>query len=442
MASVYSKNLQIYNAEQFKTSIGSLDQPYLYFTFGRVTSWPDENNPTQANTSVSTFNQMWKNMVGAKLLQGNDVRLGIRRYDWISGESYFQYDDCTCSMDMNDATHKFYVVTDEWNVYKCISNNRGGLSTSKPTTIDVNLVEQTADNYIWKYMYTLTDEEKLRFVTPEYIPVKTLTEDDGSLQWQVQEAARIGSIEAVKVINGGSGYSAPVVVTITGDGSSANATATINATTSAIESISIVNNGGDYSYADVSITANTGSGAIARAIISPPGGHGSNPVEELGGSFAIVNARLRGSETDVLDVDNDIRQIAIIKNPVLLDSDGEIASGSVYSQATTVFLAPVGGNYIEDEIVFQGVDPATASFKGTVLSWNSTLNRLRLIDVSGTLSSGPLTGDTSKTSRIYNGNNIDKAFEPYSGSLLYLNNIPPIQRAEDQTEDFKIVFSF
>jgi hypothetical protein len=441
MASVYSKNLQIYNAEQFKTSIGSLDQPYLYLTFGRVTSWPNDNIPTQANTSVSTMTQVWKNMVGAKLLQGNDVRLGIRRYDWNTGEDYYAYDDCTCSLDMNNSTHRFYVVTDEWNVYKCISNNNGKVSTTKPTSIDVSLVEQTADNYVWKYMYTLTDEEKLRFVTSDYIPVKTLVEDDGSLQWQVQQSAIQGSIQSVKVTNGGSSYTAPLTVTITGDGSGANAIASLNVTTSTVESITIINKGTSYTYADVTVTGATGTGATARAIMSPFGGHGSNPVEELGGSFVIINPRLRGTETDVLDVDNEIRQIAIIKNPLILSSN-TIASSLVYSQATTVFLSEVGGNYLEDEIVYQGASLATATFKGTVLSWNSELNRLRLIDVSGIISSGPVTGDTSKTSRLFNGLNLDKAFEPYSGSLLYLNNISPIQRADDQTEDFKIVFSF
>jgi hypothetical protein len=30
----------------------------------------------------------------------------------------------------------------------------------------------------------------------------------------------------------------------------------------------------------------------------------------------------------------------------------------------------------------------------------------------------------------------------YSGNLLYIDNIKPIQRAVDQTEDFKIILKF
>lgn len=444
MVSVYSKNLQIYNAEQFKTSVDTVGQPYLYFTFGKVNPWVDDNSPPQANTSVDSFNEVWKNMIGAKLIQGNDVRLGIRRFDWSSGESYYAYDDCACSMNMNDANVKFYVVTDEWNVYKCIANNNNGFSTSKPTTIDTSLTEQTPDKYIWKYMYTLSDEEKLRFTTTEYIPVKTLTEDDGSLQWQVQDHAIQGSIEAIKLLDAGTGYSTSSVpiISIVGDGVGANAFATVNATTTAIDSITISSKGASYTYADVIITTDTGSGASARVIMSPRGGHGSDPKEELGGSFIIINPKLRGTESEVLDVQNEFRQISIIKNPSVLGGES-LASNLVYSQVTTIVLDAVGGNYQEDEIVYQGLNLATAIFKGTVVSWTSSpeINMLKLIDVSGTPQSGPITGDTSKTSRLYQSTQ-QKAFEPYTGSLLYLNNLSPIQRAEDQTEDFKIVFSF
>lgn len=443
MTSVYSKNLQIYNAEQFKTSIETIGVPNLYLTFGKIDIWPDDNNPPQANTSIDAFNEVWKNMLGAKLIQGNDARLAIRRFDWTSGETYTAYDDCTCSMNMNDANVKFYVVTDEWNVYKCLANNNGQASTVKPNSLDTTFSQQTGDRYIWKYMYTLTDEERLRFTTTEFIPVKTLTTDNGSLQWQVQDNAEAGAIESIKVIDGGSGYSTTSlpIITIDGDGTGANAIANVNATTTAIQSIAISDRGQGYTFANVTITAAQGSGANARALISPPGGHGTNPVEELGGSFVIINPRIRGTESDVLDIRNEFRQIAIIKNPLLLGSN-VIASNVAYSQATTVFVDELGDNYIEDEYVIQGPTLETATFKGKVASWEPAIYRLRLIDVSGTISaSAPLTGLTSRASRQYR-DDISKAFEPYSGSLLYLNNISPIQRSEDQTEDFKIVFSF
>ena len=440
MASIYTKSMQIFNAENFKASIGDTSEPYVYFTFGKVDAWASEVAPPQANNSVDTFNQVWKNMMGAKKIVGNDVRLAIRRFDWVSGTVYDEYDDSEVTLDMNDPDVKFYVVTDEWNVYKCLGNNNGGPSTVKPTNINTYIAEQQADKYIWKYMYTLSDEEKLRFTTTNYIPVRTLTEDNGSLQWHVQNNAVQGSIGSIKIVNAGSSYTSTPTITITGDGTGAEAAATLNVTTSSIESILITNKGQNYTRANVAITANTGSGAIARVVMSPPGGHGANPVEELGGSFVMINPKLKGSESGVIDTQNEIRQIALIKNPVLRDGT-TIASGIVYSQTTKVVVEDGGDNYQEDEYVFQGVDLETATFKGRVVSWNSAQNLLNLIEVSGTLTAAALSGDTSKaSSQVLDS--IDKAFTPYTGSLLYINNITPIQRATDQTEDFKIVVSF
>lgn len=442
MTSIYTKSMQIFNAEQFKASIGDTSLPHVYLTFGKVDAWSSEVAPPQANSSIFTFDQVWKNMVGAKKIQGNDVRLAIRRFDWESGTIYTEYDDTEANLDMNDPDVKFYVVTDEWNVYKCLGNNNGGASTVKPTSINTYLAEQLADKYIWKYMYTLTDEEKLRFTTVNYIPVRTLTEDNGTLQWHVQNNAVQGSIGSIKIIDAGSGYSnvSPPTITITGDGTGAEAIATVNVSTTGIESVLVTNKGQNYTYANVEISSATGDGAAARVALSPPGGHGANPVEELGGSFVILNPKLAGSESGILDIQNEIRQIALIKNPVLIDGS-TIASGVVYSQTTAITLDPVGDNYVEDEYVYQGASLASSSFKGRVVSWNAALNLLNLIDVSGTLTTDPLTGDTSKASRQVQSS-VQKAFTPYTGTLLYINNIKPIQRSADQTEDFKIVISF
>jgi hypothetical protein len=442
MASIYTKSMQIFNAENFKASIGDASLPHVYFTFGKVDVWSSEIAPPQANSSVDTFNQVWKNMIGAKKIQGNDVRLAIRRFDWVSGTVYTEYDDSEENLDMNDPTNNFYVVTDEWNVYKCLGNNNGGASTVKPTTINTYMAERVADKYIWKYMYTLSDEEKLRFTTANFIPVRTLTEDNGTLQWHVQNSAVQGSIGSIKIVNGGFNYAVAntPTITITGDGTGAEAVATVNAATSNVESILITNKGQNYTYANVAITANnSGNGAIARVVMSPPGGHGANPVEELGGSFVMINPRIRGSESGVIDTQNEIRQIALIKNPVL--RNGTVASGVVYAQTTTVVVEDLGDNYVEDEYVFQGTELETATFKARVVSWNSAQNLLNLVDVSGNLTKDALKGDTSKASRLVL-DSIDKAFAPYTGSLLYINNITPIQRATDQTEDFKIVVSF
>jgi hypothetical protein len=440
MASVYSKSLQIYNAEQFKASIDLSTEPYMYLTFGKVVSWPNENSPAQANTSVLAYNELWRNMLGAKKIEGGDVRLGIYRHNWTANTVYNAYDDCACSLSLNDANNKFYILTDDWNIFKCISNNNGGISTFKPTSTITNSAVETPDKYIWKYMYSLTDEDRLRFTTDKYIPVKTLKDDNGSLQWQVQSSAIPGSIEAINVTNGGSGYTTPPDVLIVGDGSEAEAIARINTETTAVESIVISNKGLNYTFGNVVITSTSGSGANARIVISPTNGHGSDPVQELGASNIILNARVRGTEGDILDVANEIRQVALMTN-IRLKSTGNLASNLAYSQTMSLIMDQGTSEYQEDEIVYQGASVETATFVGTVASWNPAENRLELIDISGNPGTDILTGTNTRTARFVRFV-IEQDLRPYSGSLLYINNVAPIQRAEDQTEDFKIILSF
>lgn len=442
MVAVYSENLRVYNAEQFIKSVSDVGPTNIYLTFGKQTPWANDSVPVQANSSVSAFNEVWKNMIGAKLISGNDIRHAIQRFDWTANTSYAAYDDCLCSILMYRPNVKFYAVTTDWNVYKCLSNSRSSVSTVMPTQTKTDAAVEESDGYIWKYMYTVSAEERLRFTTQNYIPVKTLTVDNNSLQWQVQQNAIEGGIEAIKVLNVGSGYTNPnaVSVIITGDGSGATAVASVNTASNTISKISVTSTGTGYTYADVTISSANGSGAIAKAAISPPRGHGSDPVRELGGSYIILNPRINNIESGKLPIDNEFRQIAIIQDPVV-KSTSNIATNSVYSQVYTLTLDYGTTDYVEDEIVYQGSTLDTSYFRGTVVAWDSANSIVRLSNTVGTPQTDPLVGANSAASR-YVTSATDKQLKDYSGNLLYINNIAPIQRAIDQTEDFKIVIEF
>lgn len=444
MVGVISENLRIFNAEQFKESVSEAANSKVYFTFGRGYPWANDAAPDQANSSVTVFNDVWNNMVGAKLITGNDIRHVVPRHDWTTNTVYPAYDHCICSLRLFDPNVAFYVVTTDWNVYKCLANGNGAVSTVMPTSIATSGTSETADGYIWKYMYTISADERLKFTTDSYIPVKTLTQDDGSLQWDVQANSVPGSINVIKVTDGGSGYTnaATITVTITGDGSGAAATANVNTTTNTVSTISITNPGRDYTYADVTITVSgSGSGANARAIISPPGGHGSDPVRELGGSYLMINPRLRGSESDVLPINNEYRQISFIVDPILFGTTTNVASNTVLSQLTVLTLNGTSAEYIEDEFVYQGTSLATSTFRGRVYQWDSSNNIIKLTNTLGTPTTDILIGANSTGSRF-----VDSVTNPtlkrYTGELLYIDNIKPIMRDVDQTEDYKITFSF
>jgi hypothetical protein len=308
-----------------------------------------------------------------------------------------------------------------------------------PTQTITNAAVEETDGYVWKFMYNISSEERLRFTTDQYIPVKTLTLDNNSLQWQVQNNAVDGSISSYKVVNGGNSYNTAPTITITGDGNGAAAVAEINVSSNVVERIIVTNPGSGYTFADVSFSG-PGTGAEARAMISPPGGHGKDPLRELGGSSIMMNPRLNNDEDGKLSTANEYRQIAIIQDPKLRNTNNT-ASALVYDQTLRLTLSSGSANYIKDEDVFQGATSASAYFTGRVVEWDGANNILKLTNTRGVPQSDVITGINSATVRFVESIT-NKELRDYSGNLLYVDNITPLQRADDQTDNFKIVFKF
>jgi hypothetical protein len=436
-------DLRINNAEQLKESTSEPSpNTQLYICYGKVDAWANDAVPPASNTSVTQYYDIWSNMIGGKKLVSSDMMHVIPRYDWASGTTYVAYDDTNANL--VDGNTAFYVMNSDYSVYKCLANNSGTPSTVEPTSISPYIVTQTTDGYIWKYMYSVSDVEKLRFTTDTYIPVKTLSEDDGSLQYQVQSEAIEGAIHSIIVTNGGSGYSnvSNLVVTITGDGTEATATATINSVSNSVNVISMTSEGQDYTFATVTITSSDAgaTGATARAIISPPGGHGSSPLYELGGKNLMIDAKLRYSEDGVLPVTNDFRQISLLKDPHQRGTSNVLIAAS-FLQGYTLTLAGTG-DFQEDELVYQGVNVNNYDFRARVVSWDSGNNSLIVINTTGTpTTSKSLIGANSLSVRSVTG--IDEgALRKHSGRILYVDHHEPIQRSSDQIEDFKIVVKF
>lgn len=440
MSIVYSRNLEIFNAKQFKDSVSEASGASLYLSLGKCFPWANDAGPPLANTSVSSYYEIWDNMIAAKKITGNDIRHCIPRFDWTPGEVYYAYDNLLDTKDLMNPSTPFYVLTEDWNVYKCLSNNYGAVSTSKPSSISTTTDFETADGYIWKYMYSISSEEKLRFITNSHIPVKTLLVDDGSLQWGVQNNAISGAIHNIIVTNPGSYPANDISITITGDGKQANAYAITNPISQTLKEIIIDNKGLGYTYATVSIDSPTGEGAQTRAIISPVGGHGSDPLAELGGSNLVLNVQFKSSEDGRFPVTNDYRQVALIEDPKVYKSTVTMANTSV-AQVTILTLAGTSAEYVEDENVYQGTSMQDAAYSGKVVDWDSANQALKISNVRGIPTAELLTGETSGAARFIRV--IDTPdMQPYSGKLLYIDNIKPIARTVDQTEDFKIILNF
>ena len=437
-------NIRINAAEQFKEQVSEpTPNTQIYLTYGRTVAWPDDSSPPNANTSGVMVNEIWQYMIGAKRILGSDVAHIIPKHTWTANTKYFAYDDRNA--DLFNTAKPFYCVTSNFDVYKCVSNNSSANSTVEPTAITTDNTIQTGDGYIWKFMYNVPRGDRLRFSTDDYVSVKTLTIDDGTTQWSVQNSATSGAIHSIALDSAGDGYinADNIVVTVSGDGTStATATANINVATGIVSSITVTSSGTEYTYASVSISGGKGSNgntAIAHAIIAPYGGHGSDPLYELGGSAIILSPQIIGTEEGVFSVGNDFRQIALIQNPYLYDTSN-VAMNSAILQAKTVTTTGLG-DYDVDELVYQGGSVAAATYKGTVYAWDSGNGIATIINTTGTPTTGSLIGANTLTTRFITSTS-DPGLEFGSGKVIYADNLSPITRAADQTENFKIVIKF
>lgn len=433
MASLVTNKFRVHNAQQFFEAFSENANTIMYLGIGQATPFPNDNVPPVPNNTVDVIEYTpWNEMFAAKRILGSDTTHAIPRYNWSSGTIYVQYDNQATDL----TSDTFYIITDEFHVFKVLFNNNGAASTIKPT-LPGTLAQRftTADGYVWRYMYTVGTTSALKFLTNDNIPVQTLLSNDGSNQFTVQSGAIDGAIEIVLVTSGGSGYVSAPAVTILGDGVGAVATATFGG--GAVTGITITNVGSGYSRATISISGGGGASATARAIISPRGGHGHDAVEELGGRFIIMNTRLDGDEADTFSVANEFRQMTVIRDPFTFGTTDRAVS-VLQRQTYRYVMTGVSGAFQTDEFVFDG-----GSNTAIVVEWDIpdsilyTKTPLNLEFANGSILTGNTSGATGTISVVST-----PGLQPYTGDILYVENRVPIARATDQIEDIKLIIQF
>lgn len=201
MPNLVTNKFKIHNAEQFIESLSETSATNLYLFIGKVNAWSDENDPPAPTDSIAnTSFDYWRSMISAKKITSADVSHIIPRINWESNTSYTAHSQSNNEQSSNN----FYVVTDQLNVYKCLQNNvANGTSTIKPTGTGTGLIE-LGDGYKWKYMYTISPQDTLKFTTSEYIPVKKVgVLNDGSNQYTVEQSAVDGAIDIINRTSNG-----------------------------------------------------------------------------------------------------------------------------------------------------------------------------------------------------------------------------------------------
>lgn len=441
MTNTITPALQIYKAAQFVESVSEETANNLYLCIAKTNAWPVENTPNTPIVTASTEREFWEGMLGGKKITGADVRTVVHRNNWVANTVYTQYDQDD-PLFVGASNANFYVVTTDWHVFKCLFNNNGANSVIEPSTLTTGIVE-SEDGYIWKYMLTVSPFERARYSTDDYIPVQTLSYDNNSLQWDVQDTAIPGAILAIEVTNAGSGYTNAnsISVAIDGDGTAAIARATVNTVTNTISGIYMTAYGQGYSNAKITITDTAnGVNATAKALYSPYGGHGSDPLYELGGASAIISLRINPTDSPMLTTNAAFRQVGLVKDPIRYGTSN-IESNTYVSQMTEVTVSGANFDYAEGEYVYQGGNTGTATFIGLLAEWDAGNSKMKLTNVHGTPTTdtiiGANTGSVSFLTSVKNSEMIRN-----SGQLLFINNIAPIERDPDQVEEFKIIINF
>jgi hypothetical protein len=181
---------------------------FFYF-LGKINDWSGTHSSSESDTYASDTS-IRDNILYMKKVSPNDTSLVIKRYNWVTGQVWDQWDQTQIMIGK-----KFYVVNSQFNVYKCLNNKGGVVSTVQPTGTSTSPF-LTADGYLWKYMYNIPAFKQQKFVTADYIPVQKALTDTFYSKGAVQQAV---------LINGGSGYTSTPQTTITAVGGTTGDTA-------------------------------------------------------------------------------------------------------------------------------------------------------------------------------------------------------------------------
>jgi hypothetical protein len=245
-------------------------------------------------------------------------------------------------------------------------------------------------------------------------------------------------------LGGGSSNGLAISTRVYFDGDGTSASGIVNLSGNTVGSITVTSGKG-FSRCNVYLYG-TGTNANARAILSPKFGHGKNPAKELGATNVMISSKIGAvdsTEGGLISSNTTFRQYGILINPYKYgDSVAETIANanSAISQTTNISLI-AGTSYNLDEFVYQGTNANTATFSGYVNAQDT--NTVRLTNVIGTISIGaPLKGITTNPTGRVVVTKTNPELQPYTGDIIYAENITKKQRTDGQAENLKFVIRF
>ena len=530
MSAIVTDQFRILNANNFVESVENTNNSYYVFVglanptgagslvgYGRSSDWNSTTPPP--TDSFSYRSHSGDTMMFGKKVSSANIRRIIRRVDWTSGSRYEIYRDdysasnpspLTAANRLYDAN--YYVLNSDFKVYICIDNGSSGtnllgnVSQDEPTFTDLepSKAGNSGDGYVWKYLFTVSPSDIIKFDSTEFITVPNNW--SSSVDAQIRAVRENGDstvnenqIKHVYIEDGGEDYADGLgqEVDIIGDGQGAKAR--VDVVNGTITDVAVSAGGKGYSYGIVDLgTLNSNVASDKRAklipIIPPKLGHGSDVYTELGTDRVIVYARFDDSTKD-FPIDTKFGQVGIVKNPTKVGTSITYTDNTYSSLQAVKFSTVTGSSPIIGEEIRQSLAVSPNSGKvatGYVASYDletkvlkyfkdRSLNFNRVTkdqeDFSGISTSGRnyefenanisnnIVGTASSFSGSVditfsdatinpNGNKVinlgttfaqglsDSEINKGSGEIIYLDNRPIINSNPRQKEDIKIILEF
>ena len=520
MSAIITDQIRILNAKNFRASVIASENSY--YTFVGLPNSTDydsnwERTPPAPRDNFDQENDYWDTMLAMKKITSSDIMHVIPKRIWASGVKYDMYRhdiSVTNTAAVSSATNLyssfFYVMNRDFRVYICLQNGTspdnptGKPSLDEPlfTDLEPRIAGSSGDGYIWKYLYTLSPADIIKFDSTEFMPVPNDWETS-STNALVRDNAVNGSIKIVTVTNKGLNVGAANLqyrdVPIRGDGIGAECTITIDEN-SQVSSVEISNQGSGYTYGTVDLKAGGVPLGNVRpsfdVIIPPQGGHGRDIYKELGASSLLLYSRI---ENDSQDPDfvtgNKIARVGIVENPTELGSPA-ILNKSKASAVGALKLVGAGystaeftaNSFIRQQVAFgstafgrvvnydqntgvlkfwqdrnlvgfntaDGSDNINPEFGFDLVEFSNspdTGGELRVISDSGTNSNLSIDSTYTGVSTVINNRTYYFGLEfqggialpevqKQSGNIIYVDNRPSIIRSSNQKEDIKIILQF
>ena len=328
MPGIVTTNFRKHNAEQFYEAFSEADESRMYFFIGRSTTWADDASPPAPLDHIqATEYDVWNNMLAAKRIQTADVSYSVDRNNWANNTFYSDYSNSNDRLNVNT----FFVMTTDYNVYKCLynaganSSSHVANSTVQPTGTSTSTLS-TSDGYKWKYMYSISTADVLKFLTTSYIPVST----DST----VAAAASNGAIDVIDVDAEGNSYRADKgsLVSVTN-----SSVMVLNSSASTSDDI--------YNGSGLYIASGTGSGQVATIQSYV----GSSRTVTLSSGYSVTPAGPGDSTYDIgplVTIAGDGSGASAYANVIIGGASGNavnkismISTGSKYSTANVTISA-------------------------------------------------------------------------------------------------------